>query len=631
MNNFVSRCTASTRFLPGVVYFLIGLNIVIFVVSYAQPLKDGDIWWHMLYGEYFLHHKTLIADHTLFSWTPSSNNTIYCTWLPDIIFYLLYAQFGLPALFIFRYMCMLLPLFGLWKFSRKQKLVFNPLTWFIMLLFQFMSIAAAFCKPEIISYVLMSALVWNWWYIKSQGDKAVKNCYLFPFLILVWVNSHGGVIFGIAFIVAVILGEILNISFSRFALPHSMRRHFFFSMCLCFVALFFTPYGSDYLVQLIQSILPTQENLSYNDLISAYDSPFAGQAANLHFANYANFALVILLFLSWCTVKTRLDFTFLLTNLLFAFFFTRFLRTTFYWAPVFAFSSLYLLSSVEYLSRKVVNRIISLTVVFISIFLSARVIYQVKCNLDTLWLGFGISEFHPVESAEFIAEHLPGQRIGNTYGAGAYLLWRLRPEQGVLVDSRHFPFKSWSAELFSAQNGVDVEKFVNRYHADVWCVAIEHIEMATWFYSSSDWDLVFYGKNAAVFVRNGLMKENENVSSPIIDQFRSNGAALRLIVFTLMIRDLHTTEKIVAKLESISLCPITRKLAYSSSLLLNAVQAYDSGNYLSAVRSLQKIEDDSPVDSKKLLAYSLLHIASNAWLKDDVDAAWRIALEALKS
>ena len=135
--------------------------LVTLAFRYALPVRDGDLWWHMLYGRYFLEHHTLIADHSIFSWTPTTNDTIYVTWLPDIFLYLLHKATGLPGIFAFRYLCMLVPVVGCFLYARKLKIATHPLTWLLCLLAVIMSYTAAFEKPEILSYVFMTLLAWN--------------------------------------------------------------------------------------------------------------------------------------------------------------------------------------------------------------------------------------------------------------------------------------------------------------------------------------------------------------------------------------------------------------------------------------------------------------------------------------
>jgi len=611
-------------------YPLIGLTFFSLIIWYAMPLRDGDIWWHMLYGEYFLQNKTLIADHTLFSWTPAENSLIYCTWLPDIFFYLLYDRFSLSGLFVFRYLCMLFPVVALWRFARLQNVDGIPLAWFLCLLVVIMSKAAAYSKPEIFSFILMTATIWNWWHIRARGEHAVMNCYLFPLFLLIWINSHGGIIFGIAFLGTVGFGELLNGWCSRNPLPSRVRRHLAFSLLLSILALTITPYGWRYIYQLILFIIPTSEQLAYIKGNSAYTSPFAQSTLSLHYGQYAIILSLLTLILAVCDRKKRIEFSFLLSNFLFAFLFTRYLRTTFYWPLVFSFSAIYLIPSISTCRVPRYFRQIGIAALLAAgFFFSGRVAYESKCNpQDRLWIGFGICEFHPVEAAEFIKKNLPGLRLGNTFGQGAYLLWHLRPPGGVFIDSRQFPYRAWYQDYYRAVSGAGTAELVDKYHADVWCIDISHLAMASWFHRSQDWNLVFYGKNSAIFTRTGVWDKKQNAASPDIDGFKSLSTGLYLINFALMIEDWQTVRKVITRLNSLGICPKAKELGQHAELLLRALQDYQAGNFQHAIQSLEQLGSESAFDVSPLLAFCLIHSSANALQQDAADAAWRLARKA---
>ena len=85
---------------------MIILVLICIAVMYAEPIKDGDLWFHMAYARYMIHNHTLIPDHTIYSWTPASGKEIYCAWLSEFVLYTLYQKGGLTLLFIFRYLCL---------------------------------------------------------------------------------------------------------------------------------------------------------------------------------------------------------------------------------------------------------------------------------------------------------------------------------------------------------------------------------------------------------------------------------------------------------------------------------------------------------------------------------------------
>ena len=71
---------------------MLALTFAVLWAVLIFPIVDGDIWFHMLYGKLMLENQSLLVDHSQFSWTPASNDTIYCAWLGQILYYLLYSR-----------------------------------------------------------------------------------------------------------------------------------------------------------------------------------------------------------------------------------------------------------------------------------------------------------------------------------------------------------------------------------------------------------------------------------------------------------------------------------------------------------------------------------------------------------
>src|ERR1700744_1839653 len=86
---------------------LAGLLLVFVAVRFAQPVEDGDLFWHMLYGSQIVAHHSLIVDHSQFSWTPASNQTAYVAWTGELLFLALWKAFGIAGIFALRYAAVL--------------------------------------------------------------------------------------------------------------------------------------------------------------------------------------------------------------------------------------------------------------------------------------------------------------------------------------------------------------------------------------------------------------------------------------------------------------------------------------------------------------------------------------------
>src|SRR6185437_5196248 len=134
---------------------LLGLLLVIFIaLRFAQPIEDGDLFWHMLYGSQMVSHHSLTVDHSQFSWMPASNRTAYVAWTGELLFLALWKTLGIAGIFLLRYAAVLAvaALFAL--YARRCGLLARPETWLVILVTVLTSIVATLPKPEMLSLVL---------------------------------------------------------------------------------------------------------------------------------------------------------------------------------------------------------------------------------------------------------------------------------------------------------------------------------------------------------------------------------------------------------------------------------------------------------------------------------------------
>ena len=424
-----------------------GLAVILILtlaVVFAEPQKGGDLWWQMVYGRYMLENHTLIPDHTIYSWSPTDGSHIYCAWIAEIALYLLYQTGGLPVLFVLRYLCFLLFVFLLWLHARRNKVASHPLTWLVCLIGLLMSVVAAIIKPGMFTFVLMTLTVSTWWRIKVSDEKAWQYCYVIPIIMLIWVNTHGGFVFGVFFLVLIGIGELLNrLLSSEEGLSPTVRKHLYIGLAFSGLAIFVTPYGWNYPAQLFIGFFLGGTDVAELRTVSAYLNIFNPTASYFHFVHYLILAGLTLLMLHIRKKMKRLDWTLILTNLAFGWMFCQFLRTTFYFAPIFAFSSVTLLSqfpAVFFPRKKWIIRLLNAVVIGLFLLIAGRACFDhIIRPIGPFWWGFGMSTQSPVEEAEFIKRYLPEyDKVGNDYDTGGYLIWALWPEAKIFIDPRFF-------------------------------------------------------------------------------------------------------------------------------------------------------------------------------------------------
>jgi len=625
--------------LPLLVMFAVIL-VVVTAIRYAVPLRDSDIWFHLLYAKYYLANNTLIPDHTIYSWTPASNDTIYCTWLSDLILYFFYTIGKVKALLAFRYFLIFFYVTGVLFYARKVKLLTHPLVWLLCLLGVLMSSTGIWAKSEGFSYLFMTAIVWNWWSIKLKGDEAWQQCYVFPVIMFLWINSHGAVIFGYTFLFLVGIGELLNQHFKQSSLPQKAKRHLYYSLAFSGLVIFCNPYGAAYPLALIKQTIPTTENMEALTRILAYQSPFseASLTPQLGFGAPANTLLIVLLFLAIPLIrKGLLDASFFLTNLVFAFLYTKYYRTTFYWAPVAVFSMVFLLyqsQSITFYQKKLAKRLICIVISCCFLWLSIYSLYDsfYRPNINT-YFGLDEGDFSPYDSAEFIAENLPNRTIGNTYNVGSYLAWRLWPKNKIMIDARDFPFSAWSKSLFDFEfNPRKYRAFLLDYPADIWCVGYNSVAMYTWFYLSPEWKLVYCGRSASVWIKSDVQIGPMTLSQKqeVIAKMKQPFTLYLMYRFALDTHQFNVTDIILARMKETRYSPETRGVIQASELIKKAYLNFEKREYEKVVEILINPAVRMFFINELMLSKSLTYLGINSWFEGDANDAYRRFIRAYK-
>ncbi len=326
----------------------------------------------------------------------------------------------------------------------------------------------------------MTIMVWTWIRIKSRPDRSWPLLYLFPLLVLVWANSHGGFIFGILFLGIVFAGELLNSAVgSSEKLDPRLRSHVLIAIILTSFALLMTPYGWHYPVQLLNSLVfQPQEFKSHMLSIAEYHSILYPQASFLHFLDYLVVSAGILIILLIAQLKKRrTDWAILLVNVAFMIIYIRYIRATYFFAVIFVFSAFYLIKQLsetdsDLLARKPLKWTVHGIIFTLLLFFILRVFYEVLCSpfVRTSYIS-------PEAEAGYIHKNFPQSRIGNDYQSGSYLLWSLWPEKKVFIDARYFPYREWyheEGDFESYEDRAQIETFLKKYNCDLWCIAWIH-------------------------------------------------------------------------------------------------------------------------------------------------------------
>jgi hypothetical protein len=166
-----------------------------------RPLADADIGWHIRTGE------LILATHTLprtdpFSSTMQGQPWFAWEWLYDLALGILHRACGLNGVV---WLCALLAAgtFALLLWEQVQRGTGLLLAIILMLLAEAASTIHLYARPHIVSWLF--TLLWfmaleRWAHSNphKQGGLPRWVPWFFPISILLWVNLHGGWLFGLA-------------------------------------------------------------------------------------------------------------------------------------------------------------------------------------------------------------------------------------------------------------------------------------------------------------------------------------------------------------------------------------------------------------------------------------------------
>lgn len=563
--------------------------LLVVALRFAQPIEDGDVFWHMVYGSQMIERGTLRTDHTLYSWMPASNDTIYCAWTGELLLLGLGKAFGLAGFFALRYAAVLAVLVLLGWQARNWGLIARPETWLILLVTLLASVTATFPKPELLSLVLWNGLVFCWFTVLRSVEarrNALPWIYAIPVLMLVWVNTHGGFILAAPF-----LGIVAIAGF--WMLPRREARHLAGAVGLCVLATAINPYGIRYPLQLIQFSLglgAKRPDIAWNN---AFQPTWSAAGRYFHLPEFL--VWMALGVAAACFLRRKGWLVILALFLAYIPLYLAYVRATFLLPALFGYGVLYLARG------SVGSRWSSALACVLFAGFAGRAVYQAKFHPETnTWMGFGVGYSQPVDEGEFLARGNFGPRIYNTYNAGGYLIWRLYPRYKVMVDARSFPFAGWFDELTEFTHTRDPKvfrAFLKRHPGDVALVDFQEDYVWRSFLSIPGWRPAFYGPAAAVFVR------AEGPGAPVaaaasLGRLRNGHAGVKVFDFARAVGDYRTAWNVLGQMQGPLRSGVPEETLAPLLAYRDCHAALREGNYPLALDCFERSFRHSPVTGR---------------------------------
>ena len=473
---------------------------------------DTDMWWHIKYGEHFVLDKTWFIDHSQFSWIPTSADWPYVSWIGSSLIYGLFKVVSLQGMFILPLAGLLILLALYILHLKRQDVPLDELTiatFFFAMITSFNQLA----RPVIFSNIFFVLCLFI--YFSSRYSRSPKTYYRFlPLIFLVWVNTHGSFVMGLAFLT---LACCLDAVSGLFANLHSnapdrlKTRSLAIALLFSYGVLIINPYGFRYLLSVINHLLFASHLEGQPILITEYLSIWSRLAPTTMSlrpmqAGYTSIAMLasLLLFSAYSYSKTKvIPFTILGLNILFFIAGMSVSRSLVFFCLVWLFSLAQLLSlSKDIIPRKKIN----ISAAVLTIFFSLNACYLTLSYSPMLsWFGPAIYDEYPVKEVEYMLEHKLPAPVLNDYLSGGYLIWAAYPKYKVFIDSRGglYPSSVYqdSFALEATKTPKDLRAILEKYPAKTIFMNIGQMNIIDSLMRMPEWKIVYFDRNAAIFVR----------------------------------------------------------------------------------------------------------------------------------
>jgi len=491
---------------------------LIVLAYYPAKFDDYDIWFHLTYGREYFQNFTWYLDHGQFSWTPAHTEWTYVTWLGSGFLYLIHAAAGVTGLLLLQWLVLIGMITCLMLYARFSGFRMNiTLLTALLICLVAIKIISSYIKPEMFTTLFFFATTVIYFHGKQSEEKDLF--WIYPLLFLVWANTHGGVVAGLAFLGIVLCVE----TFARLFLPNQALPLSRYNRLLLFAGLaipvtLINPHGIVYHMRVLggwfADIYEIKEyyghNISYESLWKNLFPPdrrvyWIPSAWSLLLMGLSSAGLLTF----YVICKKKLPLAILTLNLFFFLFSMSMGRAVIFYPSVWFCTVVYLIRATGALQfpRKAAPAAL---LVFIGLCIYTPWTFLAVEGRKSL-IANGFEEFVPIKEVQFIKENnLPGP-IFNDYLIGGYMIWAMYPEYKVFIDPRFMPYdKTLLDDYFNLgdrymlqKGGLDI--FRNKYKFNIALIHMRQLPLIEWLANSPDWSLVYFDKIAAVLMHRSVL------------------------------------------------------------------------------------------------------------------------------
>jgi len=479
--------------------FSLFLFLLVFAGYFAVPLWDSDFWWHIASGREILQNG--IPDIDPFGVFPPTdvvrNDTVLKgQWLGQVVLFTVFDAGGINAVVTYRVLVLLACVALVWW--RCRQLGVGPLVlWLVLILVGMNAGNFGGERPQLLSF-LFAAL---FFVAIDQAGKNRRWLLVLPVITVLWANSHGGVLLGVALLGLWTLLRLVDAN----ARWHE-KYPWLLTIGAVALASLLTPNGLQtwwYLLDLEGSVLQARTS----EYISAFQLYTLGyvwqQVWVIAFYGVALVAAV--------SMFRRRQWQYLASTVFLgaisASSFRYFAFFIFLSAPWIAWGMQDAVKSLPKLKQSAVR------IAQVLLLLSLFGVLIAGLLRGTVFRGGFYQEIYPVEIADFVQENNLRGRTFNNMEWGGYLLWRLTPQvtpyiDGRMLDENRFP--PYTNILWATPPGIQWFEHENfqlvmmPYHGRY---DPQRYKLLDYLRARPEWMLVYRDAKGVVFVRDDRRKE----------------------------------------------------------------------------------------------------------------------------
>jgi hypothetical protein len=168
---------------------LLAVSSAVYFFSYVSA--DPDLWGHIKFGAELWKEKALPAMDP-YSFTAYGHPWINHEWLTELIFYFTYRTLGDAGLLLGKLGIGLLIVALLWKMCNLRK--GHPLVFGAVMVLAIAVVSPGFMiRPQVFSFFFFTLFLYI---LHRYLQKGENRLFLLPFVMVLWVNMHGGFLMG---------------------------------------------------------------------------------------------------------------------------------------------------------------------------------------------------------------------------------------------------------------------------------------------------------------------------------------------------------------------------------------------------------------------------------------------------